>query len=216
MEESDLKEIARQLSRPNGEVGIELGNKMNVLNSFITSRTLEALSAMKSETILELGPGNGALSEPLIATLGETGKYVGIEPSDIMAEAARNCLCNRDCSVEIIFGDHLSAEISPSSLDGVFAVNVLYFIDDLTSLFSQLTLWLKPGARVAFGIRSEQSLNKIPFTQYTFNVRTSDEIKALMERSGFVDVESTYYDEGSISFGEMELPIDSVIISGKV
>ena len=74
---------------------------------------------------------------------------------------------------------------------------------------------MKPGARAVFGIRSEQSLNSMPFTQYGFNVRSADEIKACMRNNGFADVESNYYDEGTVMFGELPLPVDSIIIWGR-
>ena len=54
----------------------------------------------------------------------------------------------------------------------------------------------------------------MPFTQYGFNVRTADEIKACMRNNGFSDVESNYYDEGIVMLGDLPLPIDSIIIRG--
>jgi len=38
MEQEDLKELARQLACPEGELGIALGDKMNEMNTFITER----------------------------------------------------------------------------------------------------------------------------------------------------------------------------------
>ena len=61
MDESELEAIASQLSFPQGEAGIETANKMNLLNSFITTRTLEKLATNSGDTIIEIGPGN----EPL-------------------------------------------------------------------------------------------------------------------------------------------------------
>lgn len=215
MDESELKAIASQLSRPEGEGGIEMGNKMNLLNDFITSRTIEALSPQPGEVIAEIGLGNGALSESMLKTLGAKGKYYGIELSEVMADEARQRLSASDCAVDIICSDCANADIPEISLDGLIAINLLYFIDNLDELFSTVTQWMKPGARVVFGIRSEQSLNSVPFIQYGFNVRSADEIKACMRNNGFSDVDSNYYDEGTVMLGDLPLPVDSIIIRGR-
>ena len=125
MDESELKAIASQLSCPDGEGGLEIGNKMNLLNHFITRRTLEALSPKRDEVIAEIGPGNGALSESLVETLGTNGKYYGIELSEVMAKEARQRLSEGDCAVEIICSDCANANIPKASLDGLMAVNLL-------------------------------------------------------------------------------------------
>lgn len=216
MDEAELKEIASQLSHPKGDDGIEMGNKMNALNAFITSRTIETLSPQQSETIAELGPGNGALSEALVNTLGSQGKYFGIEPSEVMAKEANQRLSGNTCAVEIIHGDHLSANIPAKTLDGLFAVNVLYFIEDLNEFLQQIRGWMKSGSRVVFGVRSDHSLNSLPFIQYEFNVRSPDTIKASMRNNGFSNVGSSYFDEGTAMLGDLPLPVDSVIIIGTI
>lgn len=216
MDDSELKGIASQLSCPEGEDGVEMGIKMNTLNAFITHQTIDTLSPQNSEFIAELGPGNGALSESLLASLGKNGKYYGIEPSAVMANEARQRLSDAACAVEIIDGDHLSVDMPTNCLDALFAVNVLYFIEDLNEFFRQISAWLKPGARVVFGVRSDHALNSLHFVEYGFNVRSPDEIKQCMRSNGFFDVDSTYHDEGTVLLGDLPLPVDSVIIKGFV
>ena len=70
MEESELEAIASQLSCPQGEAGMETANKMNQLNAFITSRTLEKLNAGSGDTVVEIGPGNGLLSKEMWTSQG--------------------------------------------------------------------------------------------------------------------------------------------------
>jgi arsenite methyltransferase len=215
MDELELKAIASQLSCPEGDAGIEMANKMNVLNLFITARAIEVLSPQADEAIVEIGPGNGALSEPMLDTLGAKGRYYGIELSEHMAKEARQRFSKKDCHVDLLFSDCLQAAIPEKSVDGIMAVNLLYFIENLDELFSKLQSWMKPGARVVFGVRSDNSLNSLPFVQYKFNVRSPDEIKSCMVNNGFSDVGSQYYDEGSIMFGDLSLQVDSVIIYGR-
>jgi predicted TPR repeat methyltransferase len=101
-------------------------------------------------------------------------------------------------------------------MDAVMAVNVLYFIDDLNSFFETIAGWLKPGARAVFGVRSPETIARMPFTQYGFNARCSDEIEALMRASGFNHVDIACYDEGLVSLGDIEIAMDSMIIRGQI
>ncbi|MDH5392000.1 MAG: class I SAM-dependent methyltransferase [Gammaproteobacteria bacterium] len=216
MDESQLEAIASQLSCPQGEAGIVTGNNMNLLNAFITARALEKLGASAAETIVEIGPGNGCLSEDLLSTLGVDGNYYAIELSEEMANEARQRLSNCDCRVEIMHCDCHHANIPEQSADGIIAVNLLYFIDDLHALFQLLKTWMKPGGRVVFGVRSDKSLNSLPFVHYKFNVRTPEEMMKIMRSNGFTDVDCSYYDEGEMMLGEISLTVDSVIIHGRL
>ncbi len=216
MDEEKLKSIASQLARPSGEGAAEIGAAMNISNEFITARSIEALSPQQNETIAEIGPGNGTLSEPIFNTLGKNGKYFGIELSQDMAEEARQRLSNKASDIEIICGDCLNVDIPTNSVDGLLAVNVLYFIDDLDKFLSRVFSWIKPGGRVIFGIRSEKALKSLPFTQYGFNIRGLDLIKDRMKQIGFKGVESSYYDEGVVTLGELELPVDTIVVKGIV
>ena len=215
MEEKELRSVASQLSCPEGELGLVVGDKMNVLNQFISNKTIEALSAKQGESIVEVGPGNGFLSIPLLDVLGKNGYYFGVEMSDLMAAEASRILSDKSCTVEILNGSCSEVYIKPSSIDGVIAINVLYFIEDLISFFKQLLSWVKPRGRVVFGVRSDRALNNLPFAQYGFNIRSTDEIEMLMEQAGFVSITSSVYDEGMTPFGDVDIPVDSVIIVGR-
>jgi len=114
MEEKELRSVASQLSCPEGELGLVVGDKMNVLNQFISNKTIEALSAKQGESIVEVGPGNGFLSIPLLDVLGKNGYYFGIEMSDLMAAEASRILSDKSCTVEILNGSCSEVYIKPS------------------------------------------------------------------------------------------------------
>lgn len=214
MIEKDLQEIALQLSCPQGEAGVEIGNNMNELNQFMTSRTIEALSVNAGESILEIGPGNGLLSLPLLTKLGKTGHYLGIELSETMAREAKQALHHQDCSVSIFNGDYTKADIKAASIDGIMAVNVVYFIENLHHFLTQIFSWLTQNGRLVLGVRSDKTLNNLPFTQYGFHIRSPDVILAAMKQAGFTDTKATHYEEGMVPLGDMSIAVDSVIISG--
>lgn len=59
MTEEQLKNIALQLRKPEGDWGIEMGEKMNVGNKFINLHTIDVLNPKANDVILEIGMGNG-------------------------------------------------------------------------------------------------------------------------------------------------------------
>lgn len=213
MEKSKLKEIASQLACPSGEGGLSMGEKMNDTNAFITERSIEMLAPMNGERVVEIGPGNGALSIPIVNAIGNDGHYIGLErsaemASDVLARLEKQKLAK----ITIHDGDCMAAPVEDASVNAIVAVNVLYFIDDIQAFFARLLGWLAPEGRVVFGVRSEQSLRGMPFTEFRFNIRSFEEIEKALKAGGFRDVQSAYFDEGTSKLGEMEIPVDSLII----
>lgn len=216
MDETTLRAIAAQLARPSGDGAETIAAAMNEVNNAMTARAIKTLAPRAGEVIAEIGPGNGALSLPIVEALGDDGRYLGIELSEDMARAATAALgAAGPARVDIHNGDCRNAPVDTASLDGLMAVNLLYFIDDLPGLFGQIANWLKPGGRAVFAIRSADSLNAMPFTQYGFRVRPLAEIEAALREVGFADIASAYHDEGTTMLGELEISIDSIVIEAR-
>jgi SAM-dependent methyltransferase len=216
MDKTQLRSLAAQLARPSGEDAETIAAAMNEVNSAITARAIETLAPQAGEVIAEIGPGNGVLSLPIVKALGSDGRYLGIELSDDMARAAAATLGAAGPSrVDIHNGDCRSAPVDAASLDGLMAINLLYFIDDLADLFGQIANWLKPNGRAVFGVRSADSLNAMPFTQYGFWVRPLEEIETALRQSGLATIASAYHDEGTTMLGELEIPVDSIVIEAR-
>jgi len=213
MELEDLKNLSRQLSCPTGDGGIVLGHKMNETNEFITNKSIDVLAPAAGENITEIGFGNGVLSQRIIDSIGDNGKFTGIEKSHTLAKQAHEYFCCGDKSnITIHSTNYSEVDINNNSIDGILAVNLLYFIDDTHLFFKKLYNWLKPGGRIIVGIRSPQTLKKMPFTQFYFKLRSESEVITSMSDSGFTHVDTQYYDEGVTSFNEMIVPVDALII----
>lgn len=212
MNENELKAIAAQLACPSGDSGIAVGEKMNEVNAGIIARSIEALAATAGECIAEIGPGNGILSLPIIEAIGSSGHYIGLERSaDMAAQTLEILKIDKTTTIDMHVGDCMSAIIAAHSLDGLIAVNVLYFIDDIDAFFAKILTWLKPGARVVFGVRSQRTLEALPFTRYGFHIRSQEELVAKLTENGFVQVEANYFSETGGSFGN-EAAMDFLII----
>ncbi len=153
----------------------------------------------------QLARPSGEGAETIAATMNEVNNAITARVIETLAPQTG----------EIIAENCRSAPLDATSLDGLMAVNLLYFIDDLADLFGQISNWLKPDGRAVFGIRSADSLNAMPFTQYGFRVRPLEEIETALRQSGFSNIASTYQDEGTTMFGELEIPVDSIVIAAR-
>ena len=217
MEKEELRAVTSQLARPSGEMGNEISTKMNDTNAFITARSIEALAPKAGEFIVELGPGNGALSIGLVQTLGAEGRYLGIEISKDMAHLAEQALRHAGkARVDVHAGDCHDAPVNTASIDGVIAVNVLYFAEELDALLARIRPWLQPSGRCVFGIRPARTLESLSFHELGYHIRSPEEIVNAMRSQGFCEITFTEYDEGEGNLGDITFPNGSIIIKAGV
>lgn len=217
MIDDELLAVASQLSNPSGDLGNEIALHMNEANRFITERSIDALAPQPGSFVVELGPGNGRLSRSLIEQIGSTGHYLGIEPSADMAAKAFSFLNELGGSnVDVHLGDAHSAPVSANSVDGLMAVNVLYFIDDLPGLLRHIRPWFREGARCVFGVRPEETLRFFQFDTMGFHVRAPEQITEAMLDCGFKNVSVTHHKEDDGLLGDQAFPNGTVIIAGSI
>ncbi|TGD70615.1 class I SAM-dependent methyltransferase [Mangrovimicrobium sediminis] len=196
MNKNDLKEVANQLSCPSGENGVLFGERMNESNAVMISRCISCLSPVNGEAILEIGLGNGALSCPIVEAVGNEGRYIGLEHSETMASEALTILSQINPEIiDIKIGNCLEADIPQRKINGLLAVNVLYFIDDLDLLFQKIANWLVAGGRIVFGLRPQGLLQRMPFSEHGFNIRPLDEIIEKLAARKFANIHAEYISE---------------------
>jgi len=213
MDKEQLRKVTEQLARPSGELGSDISDKMNNTNAFITARTIEALAPGAGDFIVELGPGNGALSIDLVKTIGPGGRYLGIEISQDMARIAGDKLRDQGgAKIAVHCGDCHDVSVDDASVDGLMAVNVLYFIDDLDKLLARIRPWFKPNGRCVFGIRPSRTLESLRFHEFGHHIRSPEEIEGALRTHGFDEISITHYDEGEAHLGELTFPSGSIII----
>ncbi len=213
MDTKEFQLIAEQLACPSGDDGIEISQRMSEANSFITQKSIDLLGPGIGECIAEIGPGNGALSERIIHSIGKEGQYFGFEHSPLIARKLELRLKKiKQAQINIFMQDFLKVPVSRNTVDGVIAVNVLYFIDDLNAFFKMITHWLKPSGRIVFGIRSLKSLQSMPYTRFGFKIRTLDEIAESLNKSGYINFDCAYFDEGISQQCKIEIPLDFLVI----
>lgn len=220
--EQEYKALASQLHCPVGEQGIKVAEVMNQSNRYMTEIAIESLKDMAGKSVVEIGPGNGILSIPLLKNIGSEGKYLAVDLSKDMIEQSKKNFnelleLNQKPKIELIAGDIFEIK-KVASYDGIIAVNLIYFIKDLYLFFEHLKSWLKEGGRVVFAIRSKETLLKLPVSKHGFQIYEVDEILKALESAGFKNSQCETFveklDSGSKRQVEVDFAFKTHIITG--
>ena len=213
---TDDRAMAAQLSNPEGERGIELASNMNKANALVTACTIDCLIPEAGQNVVEIGPGNGMLSFSLTYTLEGDGHYQAIERSADMAQQVKDNLAEyAECQMTVHNEDCFDAPIEDGSVDGIFGVNIIYFIEDITALFTLFDRWLKPGGRVALGMRTSDTMKAQSFTQHGFKLREKSEIEEAMTAVGWRLAGSEYFEEDDIELDGKKIKVDALVLSAQ-
>lgn len=98
---------------------------------------LEMLAPKPGERILDLGCGDGVLTERLVAAGAEV---LGTDADPAMVSASRA----RGLAAEVVDGQHLSYD---AEFDAVFSNAALHWMPDTAAVFTGVRRALKPGGR---------------------------------------------------------------------
>lgn len=158
---------------------------MNRQNREMYEQTEEFLHPGENEVILDIGCGNGFMMEKL--TRACRCHLIGIDISDeILRTAERNigseCAHFICCSVEKI-------PIESETIDKAFAINTMYFWDDLQKGFDEIYRVLKPGGIFISTHYTNRTLEGFSHTRYGYGKHSPDTVASVAREAGF-DVQS--------------------------
>lgn len=114
------------------------------------AENMAALAPGPGERVLDLGCGQGLLTEELARAIGPTGEVFGVDPSDDMLSGAR-ARCAEHPNVRILQGGADAIPVDNGSLDGAVALQVMEYVSDLPGAMAELYRKLRPGGRLVFG-----------------------------------------------------------------
>ncbi|MFH7016692.1 class I SAM-dependent methyltransferase [Flavobacterium sp. FlaQc-47] len=186
MKQEELQAIASQLKHPTGQKGTEMGHMMNETNINMTLHSIQNLNIISGNTILELGHGNAGHVE-YIFQQAENIKYYGLEMSELMFQEARqinrNYVSQKQAFFSLYDGDIIPFQ--DAYFDKVFTVNTIYFWQEPEKLLWEIYRVLQPKGILCITFAEESFMKQLPFTQFEFELYTTQKAEKLMEKTSF-------------------------------
>ena len=184
--EDELKQIAGQLGKPDGDNGIKVAERMAENNAGMTGRTIQTMNVREQNVILEIGHGNA--SHVGLLFKGATDiRYFGVDISQTMIEEAErmnaDLVKSGNATFQLSDGENLP--FADETFDKIFTVNTLYFWGDPISYGAEIYRVLKPEGIFVLTIADKSFMEKLPFTQYGFWLYDREAAEALLTDAGF-------------------------------
>lgn len=181
-----LAEQARQLSNPEGAVGLEVAEWLNGNNRQANDEIVALLDIQPGSDVLEIGFGNGRAAADVVARASGV-RYAGIDISPTMLAEARRFNAALIAAGRARF--HLaSAErmrFADGSYDRVFAIGVIHFWDEPMAPLVEVLRVMRPGGLVVMGALDPRSPPEFARPEFGFHLRGADEWRVLFRRAGF-------------------------------
>ena len=213
LDENSMRELAGQLRKPEGEMGVQTGERMNMGNKAMNLETINQLEVAPNDTILEIGMGNG-LFVAKILDVDSSVSYAGIDYSSTMVVEAGKLngvyVANGQAQFTVALAEDLPFDAHTFSK--AFTVNTTYFWEEPKTVLTELHRVLIPGGKLFIAIRPKDAMEKCPFTQYGFTLYNAGDVSALLAANGFVVDKIVEVEEDAVEVnGEKFMP-ESIIL----
>ena len=184
--EEELKNIAKQLSCPEGQHGIKTGEMMNANNIGMTYSAIDALDLQFNVYVLEIGPGNGSHVEYFLSKEKDL-VYIGIDISETMiAEATK--INQKLIDNSLVYFHQVDGKTIPlitGQFDKIFTVNTVYFWENPLEYLSEIKRVLSNNGLFVLCFADKQFMQKLPFTSYGFKLYNLEDVEDLLRAAGF-------------------------------
>lgn len=211
--ETNPKELAAQLRKPEGEFGVKVAQELNNTNKYITAHCYNHMELSPNQSILEIGPGNGVLMQQLLEKEPSLS-LVGIDFSKDMIDVA-NELNGAFVSKETMSFKEASVSSIPfddNSFHHICTINTLYFWPTPLEDAKEVIRVLKPDGSFTIAIRPKVDLEKLEVTKFGFTYFEQQEVEELLLNAGFKTVETHMEKDPPIEFDGETFVLNSLII----
>ena len=181
-----FKLIADQLKCPTGDAGLETASHMAENNHNMILQTIAEMKLREYDTILEIGPGGGHHVSALFNEIGNLD-YYGVDISQLMIDEATrvNQSLFRVGNLSFSLSDGQTIDFSANFFDKIFTVNTLYFWKDPAGYTQEILRVLKFGGLFYLAFATKDFMEKLPFTQYGFQLYDIRDAEELLVNNGF-------------------------------
>ena len=178
--------IAKQLSNPSGIGGKLVFSVMNRQNRPLYEDVIRLLSPADADNILDIGCGNGNVLNMLASRSNCTLAGVDFSKSAIKSALSRNRKFVNSGKMNLVCQDMSRLPFPDSSFDKVYSINTVYFWDNLDDTLTEIRRVLKSNGLFLNALFTNETLDKIPFTQIGYTRYTPEELIDAGKNIGFV------------------------------
>ena len=179
--------LSKQLAYPSGFLGkYMMGRFLNRVTSSHNLLVLDQMAVQRSDRVLEIGFGGGALLEKIVQKAPE-GFVAGIDLSDEMVANSKSRFREmiKTGRLKILKGTVETLPFPDSHFHKVCTVNTVYFWSDLGKCFGELYRVMKPGGYLTLGYTADTDVRTAGLDQCGFIPYSTDELKAALLSQGF-------------------------------
>jgi ubiquinone/menaquinone biosynthesis C-methylase UbiE len=180
-----MRYIGSQFHKPTGFIGKFVTFVMNRQNDKQYRGTEAALGLQDTDTVLDIGFGNGYLLHRLAKCHG--CRFYGIDISEDMLRAASK-RCRRFMSegrMSLTLGDVLQTELPDNFFDKVYTVNTVYFWGDLAAGLAEIRRVLKSGGTFINAVYTREYLDTLPIANQGYSKHSIEHLLIAGELEGF-------------------------------
>ena len=177
--------ISKQFADPKGFGGGIVSLVMNRQNRPLYDETIRLLSLSDSDSVLDIGCGNGFVLNLLAQRHNAT--FSGIDPSKEIIEAAerRNHKYVKSKKMSFTCQDVSSLSFPDESFSNVYTINTVYFWGDLETPMREIWRVLKPGGCFINMLYTNETLSRFSHTQFGYTRYMAEDLLAAGENAGF-------------------------------
>lgn len=180
-----FEHISKQFHKPTGVGGKLVTFVMNRQNQQLYNGAELELKLHGTETVLDIGFGNGYLLNRLVGRYN--CRFYGIDISSDMLNAASNR--NRkhiDAGrMTLLIGSAENTGLADSLIDKAYTVNTVYFWSSLNAGLSEIWRILKPGGIFVNALYSKKMLDGLPLANKGYAKYEIDELLQAGKDNGF-------------------------------
>ena len=149
---------------------------MNRQNKPIYEKTIQLLNPSSTDTILDMGCGNGYMLNMLAQRF--EGNSVGLDLSESAIKSAlkRNKSYVKNGKMRLLHHDLSIMPFEPNTFDKVYTVNTVYFWNDLKSVMTEVKRVLKPDGIFINTLFSNEMLDSLSFTKFGYKKFTEEQL----------------------------------------
>jgi len=177
--------IAKQLSNPSGIGGKLVFSVMNRQNRQLYEDVIRLLSPAESDNILDIGCGNGNVLNIVASRFDCTLAGIDFSRSAIKSALSRNRKFVNSGRMNLACQDMSRLPFPDSSFNKVYSINTVYFWDNLADTLIEIRRVLKPNGLFLNTLFTNETLDKIPFTQIGYTRYTPEGLIGAGKNTGF-------------------------------